>query len=61
MLESGRTADLRMLVMAALRQSPVGKGDSRVHSELGNRAGTKGNPQNLPKGDAGPAGARGNS
>ena len=60
MLESGRTADLRMLLMADLRHKPEGSSESGVQSEQGKIAGTRGKPQNLPKGETGPAGARGN-
>ena len=59
--ESGSTADLRILLMADLRHRPVGSRESEVHSVKGKIAGTSGKPQNLLKGETGPAGAKGNS
>ncbi len=47
--------------MADLRQRPVGSRESGVHSVKGKIAGTSGKPQNLLKGETGPAGAKGNS
>ena len=61
MLESGKTADLSILVSADLRQRPVGKGERGDQVEPGKTAGTRGKPQYLPRGEQGPAGARGNS